>query len=205
MTPFSNVQYASLPGAVTAAAAVPVDELLAGIASDDDDVRTSAWLRAGDVGASAIVPLAALTGNESMEVARAASRGMWRIVRHCGGPGAGTERQAVSTALAGLLADDQSVSLRREVLWMLSEIGGDDFVAPISALLSNVDLREDARMTLERIPGDASLAALESALDAVPEDFKLNIAQSLRQRGVEVSGHPCAKLVPVKQTEVTAL
>ena len=92
---------------------------------------------------------------------------------------------------------------------MLSEIGGDesgDWLSSVPALLdsllSDADLREEARMALERIPGEESLSVLKSALDSVPEDFKPNLAQSLRARGVEVKGIPCKKLVPTKQTRV---
>jgi len=85
---------------------------------------------------------------------------------------------------------------------MLSEIAGDDAVDVVSPLLSDADLREDARMVLQRLPGDRSLAALQAGLKSAPEDFKPNIAVSLRQRGVEVSGFPSAKLVPTKRTGI---
>ena len=201
----TDLQHTLFTQTVTVAADPSLDDFLAKIKSADDDVRTAAWLRAGDVGASAVGPLAELSADESMEVARAAKRGLWQIVRHCGRPGADAERKAVTAALTGLLSDGQPVPLRRDVLWMLSEVGRTDSVAPIAAQLSNTDLREDARMSLERIPGEASLAALKSALDTVPDDFKLNIAQSLRQRGVVVPGLPCAKMVPTKQTDVKPL
>jgi hypothetical protein len=96
-------------------------------------------------------------------------------------------------------------SARRELLWMLSEIGGDESVEPIAALLADTELRDDARMALQRIPGDKSLAALEGGLAAAPNDFKINIAQSLRSRGVTVPGHSCQKMVPTKQTSVKAI
>jgi hypothetical protein len=57
-------------------------------------------------------------------------------------------------------------------------------------------------MSLERIPGKKTIAALEIALKKAPEDFKPNIAQSLRQRGVKVRGLECVKLLPTKQTKV---
>jgi hypothetical protein len=95
--------------------------------------------------------------------------------------------------------------VRREVVRMLSEIGGNESVPAVSSLLSHGDLREEARMALERIPGDESLSALKSALNAAPDDFKPNLAQSLRARGVEVQGIPCVKLVPTKQTNVKPL
>lgn len=188
-----------------AAAEPSLEDVLRDIQSDDDDVRTSAWLRAGSLGASAVKPLIVLTSHPSPEVARAAKRGLWQVVRRSGRPGADAEREAVSAALVGFLFDDVSVALRRDILWMVSESGGGASIEPVAALIANPDLREDARMTLERIPGDASLAALQAALESVPEDFKLNIAQSLRQRGVVVEGLPCAKLVPTKSTEVKPL
>ena len=99
-------------------------------------------------------------------------------------------------------AGDQPVAVRREMLWMLSECAGDEAVEAAAGLLGNQELREYARMTLERIPGDQSLAALRNAMKTVPVGFKPNIAQSLRKRGVEVPGLPCQKLVPIKQTKV---
>jgi len=85
---------------------------------------------------------------------------------------------------------------------MLSEIGGDDTVETVASMLLSEALREDARMMLERIPGEKSLAALQSALKTVPDDFKIHIAQSLRARGVDVPGLACRKLLPTKPTVV---
>jgi HEAT repeat protein len=179
-----------------------VDGLIAGIKDRDDQVRTTAWLGAGQVGAPAAKPLAKVMTDNDLEVARAAKRGLWKLVRHAGRPGAGAERKAVEAELVGLLGDDQPVPVRREVLWMLSEIGSGKCVDAIAALLSNSQLREDARMALQRIPNKKALAALKAALDTAPDDFKLNIAQSLRQRGIKVEGLACVKLVPTKKTSV---
>jgi hypothetical protein len=142
---------------------------------------------------------------KELEVARAAKRGLWKIVRHAGRPGADDEKNAVIAELISRLDNEKPVPVRREVLWMLSEIGGEESVNPIAALLSNTELREDARMALERIPGKKSIAALKAALKNAHEDFKLNIAQSLRQRGVKVRGLHCVKLVPKKKTNVEAV
>ena len=114
-------------------------------------------------------------------------------------------KRMVSGRLVELLSDEQPVPVRREVLWMLSEIGDRNAVKPIAALLSDRDLREDARMVLQRIPNKAALAALRAGLEAAPDDFKLNIAQSLRQRGVKVDGLDCVKLIPTKKTNVKPL
>ena len=88
---------------------------------------------------------------------------------------------------------------------MLSEIGGEQAVDPIATLFSDNDLREDARCALERQPGEKSLAALEKSLTTVSHDFRSNVAQSLRARGITVPGVPKRNTVPGKQTGVKPL
>lgn len=182
-----------------------VDGLIAGIKSGSDTVRTEAWLNAGAAGAPAVGPLAKVMMDNDLEVARAAKRALWKIVRYTGRPGANKERRAVETELTGLLGQDQPIAVRREVLWMLSEIGVRKSIKPIAKLMRNEDLREDARMALERIPGKRAVAALKSSFEVAPEDFKPNIAQSLRKRGEDVAGYPCKKLVPTKKSDVKTL
>ena len=185
-----------------AAESEAANKLVAKIKNKSDKVRAEAWLSAGEVGAPAVRPLAAVMTDKDLEVARAAKRGLWKIVRHIGRPGAGGEKRAVTAELIALLSDNQPTPVRREVLWMLSEIGQNKTVEAVAALLSNSELREDARMVLQRIPGRKSIAALRAGLKAAPRNFKINIAQSLRQRGVRVRGLPCVKLVPTKKTNV---
>jgi hypothetical protein len=184
-----------------------LDQWIAKIKDQDDKVRAAAWLAAGEYGAAAVRPLAAVMTHEDIEVARAAKRAMWVIVRHVGRPGADDEKKPAVAALCTLLGNDQPDAVRREVLWMLSEIGGDDAVEAIREIpqiLELKEIREDARCAVERIPGDAAVRALADGLEAAPDDFKLAIVQSLRVRGVEVDKqeYPCQKLVPTKQTEV---
>jgi len=192
-------------GTAEAAKSDRVQKLISKIRDDSAEARTEAWLSAGEVGAEAVRPLAEVMTDKELEVARAAKRAIWKIVRHAGRPGAGNEKRAVVGELVELLGDEQPVPVRREVLWMLSEIGTRRSIKPIASLLSNKELREDARMVLQRIPTKNALAALRAGLKAAPEDFKINIAQSLRQRGEEVSGYPCVKLVPTKKTDVRPL
>jgi len=190
---------------VDAAKEQAVDELIVKLKSKDDKARAEALLSAGEVGAPAVKSLAKVMADEDVEVMRAGKRALWKIVRHAGRPGAREERNAVAKELTALLGDDQPTLVRREVLWMLSEISGRRSIKAIAALLSNKELREDARMVLQRIPGRQSIAALKDGLNAAPEDFKLNIAQSLRKRSVEVPGLACVKLVPTKKTNVEPL
>jgi hypothetical protein len=136
------------------------------------------------------------------EVARAAKNGLWRIVRHAARPDTDREKAAVIAELVSLLSGKKPTPVLREVLWMLSEIGRDESVPPIAAHLPNTELREDARMALERIPGERALAALKAGMKAVSDDFKPNLAHSLRKRGVAVHGVPDLRLKPIKETRV---
>jgi HEAT repeat protein len=190
---------------ISTAQAQRMDELIAGIKSNSAEERTEAWQSAGKVGAPAVKPLAKVMTDDELEVARAAKRALWQIVRYTGRPGANQEKRAVETELVALLGDEQPVAVGAEVLWMLSEIGARRSIKPVAGLLSNKDLREDARMALERIGSQRSVAALKAGFEAAPEDFKTNIAQSLRKLGEEVAGYPCQKLVPTKKTDVKPL
>ena len=193
-------------GAVAATAAEAADtsgieELLANVRSSDVNVRGAAWAGAAKFGPAALKPLAKVAAEGDLEVRRAATRAMWTIVRHVGRPGADQEKTPAAVALVELLADDQPTSVRRDVLWMVSEIGGDDSVPATARLLAHAELREDARMVLQRIPGDKSLAALQAGLAEVPEEARPAVAQSLRARGVAVDAYPSAKLTPSRQTQ----
>ena len=204
---FTNVSVGAAAAGLAATAAhaadsASVDQLLARIKGSDDTVRHTAWIDAGRVGSAAVKPLAAVVTHEGLEVARAARHALWTIVRHAGRPGADRERQAVVGELGGLLADGQSLPVRRDALWMLSEICGDESVGAVAALLNNGELREDARMVLERVPGAKSLAALKAGFASAPADFKPNLAQSLRVRGEHVHGVACQKRVPTHKTAV---
>jgi HEAT repeat protein len=182
-----------------------VDALIAKIKDRSDLVRAEGWASAGKVGSAAVKPLAAVmtSGDVDREVARAARKALWQIVHYAGRPGGEKECEAVLPELHALLADAWPEALRREALWMLSEIGGAESILPISACLKSSELLEDARCALTRIPGEESLSALKEALMTVPEKYRNNIVQSLRARGVELSTeqYPSQKLVPKKTEE----
>ena len=179
-----------------------VSDLIAKIKSTDDAVRGPAWQAAGPAGAPAVGPLAAVMTDSNFEVARAAKRAIEKIVRYAGRPGADKERKAVETELIKLLKDP-AADVRRHALWMLSEIGDDQAVAPMAALLTDAEAREDARCALQRIPGGKATAALRQAIPGAPEEFKYALADALRARGEKVDGYPSRKLVPTRTTAVT--
>jgi HEAT repeat protein len=63
-----------------------VDDLIAKLKDPDDKVRGPAWQSAGSLGAPAVKTLANTMTDADMEVARAAKRGLWKIVRYAGRP-----------------------------------------------------------------------------------------------------------------------
>jgi HEAT repeat protein len=190
-----------IAGTSHAADSAAVSDLIEKIKSKDDKIRGPAWQGAAPLGAPTIKPLADVALSDAdMEVTRAAKRAMWKIVRHAGRLGAAKEQAAVETALIPLLAAGEP-NVRRDFIWMLSEIGGDDSVRPLATLLTDKDLREDARAALQRIPGRKSLAALKLALKTAPEDYRPAIAVSLRARGEKVKEYPSQKLVPTRPKE----
>jgi HEAT repeat protein len=174
-----------------------VGDLVARLRSKNDNVRGDAWQQAGPFGAAAVGPVSALWTDADFETARSAKRAAWNIVHYAGRPGADDEGRLVEAALLPLLARGEPV-VRREAAWMLSEIGGDDSVAPLAALLNDLEVRDDARCALERLPGMKAVNALRTALGTVPEDFRYAVAESLRKRGETVAGYPSRKLVPTK-------
>jgi HEAT repeat protein len=182
-----------------------VDTLIAKLKDKDDKVRAAAWQAAGKVGAPAITALATLAKDPTLEVSRSAVRAMWAIVRYVGRPGADGERKATVEALIGVLTDGgQPIQLRRDVVWMLSEITRDDEIGVEGAVqgLADPELREDIRAALQRIGGPNAIAALKQGLEAAPDDFKPAIAASLRARGIAVPGVPDVKLKPTRETSV---
>ena len=63
-------------------------------------------------------------------------------------------------------------------------------------------VRRDARCAVQRIPGEAAVWALRDGFEFASEDVKYAFAESLRDRGVKVTGYPSKKLEPTRQTKV---
>jgi hypothetical protein len=85
---------------------------------------------------------------------------------------------------------------------MTWQIAGEEAVQPVAALLGDADVGDDARMTLERLPGDKATAALQAALATAADTKKSALAHSLRVRGAETPGVPDLRLKPTKATSV---
>jgi len=155
---------------------------LSRIQSDNADVRYAAWSRADRIGAPAVVPLGKLLASEDREVAKAAAEALKVIVHHAGRPGAGQARRSVAAELVKLLAPHWPARTRAEAIHLLSFVAGAGQVPAIAGLLADADLREEARLCLERLPTEAATRALIDALDDVPDAFKPRIIEALGHR-----------------------
>lgn len=185
--------------------ALTVKRLIELLQSEDPFVRRDAWLKAGPLGGSALPQLAQLASTGGLEVARAANRAIWQIVRYAGAPGREELRREVASTLGELLGETHwPLQLRRDFIWMLSEIIRDEEIDQAVAieLLLNPDLGEDTRMALQRVAGPNAVAVLKAGYAQANGEFKAAIVCSLRKCGMAVEDPPCPKLVPRKQTAV---
>ena len=182
-----------------------IEKLLELLQSKDPFVRRDAWLAAGPLGAAALPKLADLAAKGELEISRAANRAMWQIVRYAGAPDHEAERRPVMETLGLLMLDSsRPIELRRDMVWMLSEIVKDEETDESIALglLMDPELGEDIRMGLQRAAGPHAVAVLKAGYAKAQGEFKAAIACSLRKCGVTVDEPPCPKLVPRKQTQV---
>ncbi|MGQ9524095.1 MAG: HEAT repeat domain-containing protein [Armatimonadota bacterium] len=163
-----------------------VREFLAKIQDKDPSVRCAAWQNAGPMGARVVVPLGELTASPDPGIAKAAREALKVVAHYAARPGAEAERKAVSQALCRLLDKQYPVRTRAEAAYLLGLVGKAEAIAPLAACLSDPDVREDARMALERIPGKASEKALTQAMAKADPQFKKALQQSIRHRATSM-------------------
>ena len=145
---------------------------------------TRATQEAGRLGARAVAPLADKMKLDSRTKGRAAKLSLQAVVNYSARPGADVERKAVAVELLKIANQTYPRMIRSDVLYWLGLIGGPEQVPGISRLLQIGLIREDARIALERIPGDESLKALQAAVQTALADFRRNLQQSLHNRAL---------------------
>jgi hypothetical protein len=178
-------------------------EILDGLRGDNDQQRAEALAASRKLGAAGVEPIAPLLGDTETEVRRAGKRALESIV-HDAGEGGSLDAKAaeVEGQLIRALKQAKADQARRDLIWFLSEVGGQPSVDALGPLLKEKPVREDARCSLERIPLPTAVAALKTAFTSAPEEYKYALAESLRKRGEKIEGYPSRRLVPTKSTEV---
>lgn len=157
-----------------------LQRFLASIQNPDPAIN-AVWQTAEQFGAAAIKPLVPQLSSTDFEHVRRVKHALYRIVRSAGRPKATRDARAVETALIESLAQ-ATPAARREVLWLLSEIGTSRAVKPIAAWLTDPDAREAARCALTRIPSSKATGALKAALRNAPPEFSPALAYSIAAR-----------------------
>jgi hypothetical protein len=160
-------------------------EVLKDIQSQDMNDWYKATQEAGPQGHTAVRPLADLMKLDDRTKGRAAKLSLQAVVNTAAAPGNEAERKLVAAELVKVAsATSYPRTVRSDALYWVGLIGGSEDVPGIAKLLADRMIREDARMALERIPGDESLQALQKAESSGATDFRKNIAQSLHNRAL---------------------
>ncbi|MDD5305664.1 MAG: hypothetical protein PHS14_21405, partial [Elusimicrobia bacterium] len=148
------------------------------------DVRAEAWKSAGPAGAEAIAPVSELLASENPGIAKAAACALDNVVDYACRPGAAAEKTAVAAELAKRLDAAKPPSVRREAIRLLALCGGEAETSAVAAVLEDKDsaMAEDARLTLDQMPGDAATQALIDALPRVAPPLAEGVAAALGHR-----------------------
>ena len=91
-------------------------------------------------------------------------------------------RQNLASRFAAMLSSDATVEARQFACGQLSLIGSAAEVPALARLLPDTNFTCQARLALERIPGDESLAALQAALSTTSGQARLGVINSLAAR-----------------------
>ncbi|MCC6489865.1 MAG: HEAT repeat domain-containing protein [Candidatus Hydrogenedentes bacterium] len=151
---------------VAFAARADVDELTTALSDANGEVRLASIesIAPGQYGADAIGPLANLLDNLNPAIAGDARVALERIVGPLTRESSG--RASASAALCAALTTLENPAGRRWVYWLISYTGGEEAIAPLSALLDRDSETAMALLALQSIGGQAVADAL---LEKMPE------------------------------------
>ncbi|MBN2309200.1 MAG: HEAT repeat domain-containing protein, partial [Candidatus Hydrogenedentes bacterium] len=156
--------------------------LVRDLAGPNEEARAAARQLLPRHGADAVEPLLPLLEHENMPVSRAAFNVLADIANAVAAPGREAERSQVARLLMTLIAPERSAPTKRMGLRLLAPVvaeGGD--VAPITALLREPELREEARSTLYLIGTREAARALADALPAAEPAFACGLLDAIEK------------------------
>ncbi|MBI5688331.1 MAG: PmoA family protein [Verrucomicrobia bacterium] len=91
-------------------------------------------------------------------------------------------KKALAAKLVALLASNATVEAKQAACWQLSIVGSASEVPVLAKLITDKDLGYQARLALERIPGDEPLAAMRAALASASGETRVSLINSLAVR-----------------------
>ena len=112
-------------------------------------------------------------------------------------------RQQLAARLSAALEDPQTTAAARQFLCYQLQLVGDDAAVPaLDRLLDDPAAADEARMALEKIPGEAALAALRSGLERTEGPVLLGVIHTLGERRDERSVESLTELAQGRQEDV---
>jgi HEAT repeat protein len=178
-------------------------KFLADLESETPAVRFAAWRLAGEVSPAVVPKLGGLAASDRPGVAKAAREALATMTHSVGKEPSSPRRGPVVQGLMGLATDGQ-LPVRVHALRLLSVVAGEREVPQLAKMLADVDLREEAVYAIERIPGDASNAALVAAYKTAKDDFKPRILAALGHRRAAEAVELCAEAMRSPNKEIAA-
>lgn len=190
--------------AARAASEAELNDFLGKINSEQGSVRVEAIRQVGPMGAQAVVPLGKLAGGDHRDAAIAAQTALKHLAAYVGRPGAAEDKKSVAHYLTFLLDKDYSKVTRCLALELLSWTGDDAVVPQVAALLADpdADVRDEARRSLQAIPGQASLKALIDGMGKAEGRLKLAIIVALGQRAAPEAADALTALTGSSDTDM---
>ena len=91
-------------------------------------------------------------------------------------------RKKLAGKLVAMLASDATVEAKQVACWQLSIVGSAAEVPALAKWVGDKDLGYQARLALERIPGDESAAAMRTALVTASGETRVGLINSLAAR-----------------------
>jgi HEAT repeat protein len=159
-----------------------IDSIITAMTQGDDAGKLQANIDATGLSADAVQQLAKIyTGNDRVR-SKTAGEMLKMMTHHAARPGAKLEAKKMTGQLAKLAGSQSPKSMRLLALDMLGYVGGPEAIPVLSRQLSDPDVQDQARMSLERIPSPAADTALRKARAEVPADYRESIDLSLKHR-----------------------
>ena len=163
-------------------------KFLAMMRSADAAERYIGWQSAGPYGADVINVLAELAASSDKGVALSATGAMEKIAHYAGRPGAKIEAEKATREFLKVANSAHPRMVRANAINLIGMIGDNRAIGGLVRLMKDMELREDARLALERIPGnlaETALKELAKAADETKEEFGSNLKQSLYSRNLQ--------------------
>jgi HEAT repeat protein len=160
-----------------------LDAWLNDLSSDDQAVREAAVKGLAASGPEAVNPLARFVAGDDHTAATGARRALEYLTHRASAPGSESQRPEVAKALLAEVSGSYPVKHRQWFLRLVSFAAGEECVAGLAALLQDLDVSEMACWTLARIPGEASLKGMASAMNGASPTMKTALIQAIAHRG----------------------